>query len=305
MRILNLILVSALVAAASAVPHHKMANKTRRPNEDYIEWYDCSGQEVGNYANPRDCTRYIACTTGYVSDMACPDCDQNNQLCAGNPYLVWDDDIKRCEWPATTTCNQEPVTTELPVTTTTTTTEVPVTEGTETTEDSGETTTTTTEDPGNGDVCKSRKAGDSCDQEDCEHCGYCRDKMSFYFRCERTFSADPKDPITGVIVHESCDPNLWWNPDLKPPGVEVGGACDEWGNLSPEVQKKYNEDPECVPEVCLWGQEEGDECSGKYWYYNPETHGSFDKRESLKCNGALVWDPATETCRNAEHVEGC
>jgi len=263
----KLFLLVAAVSAVAAVPHKGF----KRPNYDNIDYYDCSGKADGNYVHPTDCTRFIMCSNGRAADMACPDCDMNNVSgCAGSPYQFWDQDKDRCEWPRDTHCAiQEP--------------EEP-------------------EEPEEPQRCGGKKAGDACQPDDCEHCGWCENKNSSYFRCERTFPSDPKLPASGVIVREECDADLWWNPDLKPSGATQGGACDRWDNLSDEVKEGYKSDEGCVaPEpVCEWGQDEDDKCSGNFWFFNPET---MAKREDLKCNDDLLWDQASETCRNS--VAGC
>jgi len=261
------ILVGTVVAIAAAVPHHK---SLKRPNHDHIDYYDCTGKSVGNHVHPSDCTRYIACSTGGVaSDMACAPCNQHDEGCLDQPFLHYNRSTGSCEWPATTTCvsGEDPVEEE-------------------------------------EEVCAGRTAGASCSKDDCEHCGYCKDKMSFYFRCERTFPSDPKLEITGVWVHESCDSDLWWNPELKPTDATEGGACDRWENLSPATQAKYKSDPNCVEEekVCEWGQDEGDACTGRYWYLDPAVD---EDRQDLSCGDGLIWDPATETCRSCSNVAGC
>lgn len=132
--------------------------------------------------------------------------------------------------------------------------------------------------------------------------------MSQYYRCNRTFPSDPKLEITGKWVIESCDSDLWWDPDLKPSSeVEegFGGACNKWDNLSPATKEKWRTDKSCkavLEEVCLWGQDEGDQCSERYWYYDPDT---MAVREDLSCPTGLLWDQATETCRSCGNVAGC
>jgi len=201
--------------------------------------------------------------------MACGACNQNDAQCLDQPFLHYNSSTDSCEWPATTPCvaGDEPVEEE--------------------------------------EVCEGKTEGAPCSKDDCEHCGYCKDKMSYYFRCERTFPSDPKLEITGVWVHEECDSDLWWNPDLKPKDAEVGGACDRWENLSEATQDKYKSDPNCVAEekVCLWGQDGEDTCSGRYWYWEPAM--GEDERQNLSCGAGLIWDPATETCRACSNVVGC
>jgi hypothetical protein len=270
--ILVIVGVAVLAASASAAPRKsKIADIYSRSNHDNVDYYDCQDKLKGNYTHPWDCTRFITCSNGRASDMACADCDKNNaQQCAGLDYLVYDKSVDRCEWPADTQCDPDPQ-------------------------------TTTTEKPP-GKPCHEIKEGDSCGQDECRHCGFCEAKMSYFLRCERVFPSDPKDPITGKWVKEACDDNLWWNPDNKPPGESEGGSCDYWDKLSQAVKDAYLSDETCVPdELCEWGQDKGDKCSERYWY-QPNGNGN---RVPLECSTGLMWDPATETCRSCEHIQGC
>lgn len=56
----------------------------------------CRGKRNGNYANPRNCHGYIACSNGYTHYMPCP---------AG---LKWNDNKKRCDWPRNVHCSGHP-----------------------------------------------------------------------------------------------------------------------------------------------------------------------------------------------------
>lgn len=260
-----ILLVLATIAAVAAVPHKAL----KRPNHDHIDYYDCTGKATGNHVHPTDCTRFISCSAGGVaSDMACPDCNQHDEKCAGEPFLRWSAATGNCEWPADTECS---------------------TDGDDSSGDSD---------------CEGIAVDGDCDKDTCEHCGFCKDKMSHFYRCNRTFPSDPKLEITGKWVLESCDSDLWWNPDLKPEGVAVGGACDKWDNLSPETQKKYKDDKSCVdiPPVCAWGQDEADKCSERYWYLDPAT---MSEKENLSCPSGLLWDQATETCRSCANIDAC
>jgi hypothetical protein len=102
----------------------------------------------------------------------------------------------------------------------------------------------------------------------------------------------------GVVVKEECDLELWWNPHSAPNEWGLGGACDHWENLDPDVQKAYKEDEICYEEerVCEWGQDAEDICSGKYWYLGPEL-GAV--KEYFSCADDLLWDQASETCRQS------
>ncbi|XP_021943297.1 uncharacterized protein LOC110841905 isoform X2 [Folsomia candida] len=294
---LSLLMGLAAIGWAAKENHHKDNVAPRsRPNYDHIDYYDCSGKPNGTYVHPTDCTRFIMCSNGYASDMACPDCDLPNTLCHGSPYLTYDGFKERCEWPKITECivdppATDPPTTDPPATTTTT-----------------KKTTTTTKEPTTATpitICHGITAGHTCEKDQCQPCGYCWNLHSFYFRCQRTFPSDPKLEITGEWVHEECDPDLWWNPDLKPSsGVEdgFGGACDKWENLSNATRDGYLADENCVviPDVCEWGQDDDDKCTGRYWYYDPKT---MEDREDLECPDGLKWDQASENCRKC--VDGC
>jgi hypothetical protein len=268
--------VLVATASANAVPRRsKIAVVHSRPNHDNVDYYDCHGKQDGNYLHPLDCTRFITCSNGRASDMACGDCDKNNvHGCAGLDYLVYDKGADQCEWPVDTQCDTHPPP-----------------------------TTTTAKPPGSHKPCSEIKEGDSCGEDECRHCGFCEEKMSYFLRCERVFPSDPKDPVTGRWVKAACDGNLWWNPDNKPAGESEGGSCDFWDNLSQAVRDAYLNDETCVPdaELCEWGQEDKDKCTGTYWY-QPNGNGN---RQTLNCSTGLVWDPATETCRGCEHVQGC
>ena len=77
-----------------------------RANISNVDYYDCTGKANGNYIHPTDCTRFIKCQDGQATDMACPDCDmeQNPTQCAGSEYLFWDQTRDRCEFPSDTQC---------------------------------------------------------------------------------------------------------------------------------------------------------------------------------------------------------
>src|SRR5687768_7854647 len=127
---------------------------------------------------------------------------------------------------------------------------------------------------------------------------------SYYYRCERIIPEDPKDEIVGVIVHEECDHNLWWNPDIKPLDAENGGACTPWVNLTSSVQAEYKSDQLCVEEICVWDQDH--HCSPDYYFYDPKVHDrEKGERENFTCPGDLIWDPASETCGSCERVKDC
>jgi len=312
----TVICFNSVVFTAGSRPHNsKNKDVKSRPNYDFIDYYDCSGKENGNYIHPTDCTRFIICSNTHASDMACPDCDLPNSQCLGQPYLIWDAAKDRCEWPEGTECVTDPgsgisttTTTTRSTTTTTTTKSTTTTTPTTTTEKPADPTTPEPDPP---TTCQElAKEGDPCDKNDCQPCGYCWELHSFFLRCSRTFPSDPKLPITGVWVHEACDNDLWWNPDLRPTLGEDeqeegwGGACDHWDNLSEETKAGYNQDENCVKpvKVCEWGQDEKDTCSGRYWYFDPNT---MTDRENMSCTGDLIWDQGSETCRECQHVEGC
>ncbi|OXA64280.1 uncharacterized protein LOC110841593 [Folsomia candida] len=300
-----LVLVAIAWGADTDSDSHEDSKASRysRPNYDHIDYYDCSGKPNGQYIHPSDCTRFIICSNGYASDMACPNCDLANTLCFGIPFLRYDAFKERCEWPKITECIVDPPPTDTPEETEGTTAEATTT--------TKKTTTTTTEEPttqtpvANITICHGITAGLPCGKNQCQPCGYCWNLHSFYFRCQRDFPSDPKLDITGVWVHESCDGDLWWDPDLKPSsGVEdgFGGACNKWDNLSNATRDGYLADENCViiPEVCEWGQDEEDKCTGRYWYYDPK---HMEDREDLECPDGLKWDQASETCRKC--VDGC
>ncbi|KAK3591081.1 hypothetical protein CHS0354_005478 [Potamilus streckersoni] len=50
----------------------------------------CVGVRDGDYQNCRDCHKFVSCSNGYKYDMPCPS------------NLVWDDNVKRCEWKSNT-----------------------------------------------------------------------------------------------------------------------------------------------------------------------------------------------------------
>ncbi|KAL3884579.1 hypothetical protein ACJMK2_024711 [Sinanodonta woodiana] len=50
----------------------------------------CVGKINGDYQYCPDCRKYVACSNGYKHIMPCP------------AKLVWDDNLKRCEWMSST-----------------------------------------------------------------------------------------------------------------------------------------------------------------------------------------------------------
>jgi len=129
--------------------------------------------------------------------------------------------------------------------------------------------------------------GDSCTEEDCHPCGYCHDQVFYYLRCDHTIPSDPRGNVTGVVVREECE-DLYWNPDHE------GGSCDFWTGLSPTWQDHWEADARCdiARDVCKWGQEKVDECSGKHWYYEPKVGTT-----NLTCPEDLLWHQASEGCQ--------
>ncbi len=91
---------------------------------------------------------------------------------------------------------------------------------------------------------------------------------------------------------------------MKPSHSANGGACDHWDNLSQETKDRYNLDESCVKraELCEWGQDVEDICTGRYWYWDPNT---MTDKQHMSCNDDLVWCPITETCRDCKNVESC
>ena len=58
---------------------------------------DCTGQTDGDYQSCTNCNMYVTCSNGITyADRPCP---------AAN--LVWDDNLKRCEY-VSTTCTGPP-----------------------------------------------------------------------------------------------------------------------------------------------------------------------------------------------------
>jgi len=287
----------AAAAVATALPHKSFRS---RDNFDDVDYFDCSGKADGDYLHPTDCTRFIKCHNGRAADMACADCDQNNVAeCAGNPYLVFNLTQDACDWPAKTKCGNSDVTDPPPEPTQAPTTQAPVDpSAAPSTEDAG-----TTEDaPAPIEEPCPFKEGDDCGAEECRHCGYCLDKVSYFLRCNKTKPHNPHEEITGVIVREECDEKSWWNPDLKPEGVELGGACDSWDGLSQKVKDQYHHDPTCNPPICEWGQDIA--CTSSYWYYDPKTM-PVGSRLDLECQSGYIYDPSEETCRESGKVKGC
>jgi len=273
----RIVIFLAAVTVTIAVPHKSLRS---RPNYDDVDYYDCSKNADGNYNHPTDCTRFITCHNHRAADMACPDCDLNNIYeCAGNQYLVFNATENSCEWPRYTECgggHTEKTTTEAP--------------------------TSTTPPSSNGTEPCPFKEGDTCGENECRHCGYCVDKVSYFLRCARTKPNNPHDPITGVIVLDQCGERSWWNTELKPEGVSVGGACDSWDGLPDWLKNQYNSDPACNPPICEWGQDVP--CTSQYWYFDP-TSMPFGSRLDLQCQSGYIWDPSGETCRERADVPGC
>lgn len=134
--------------------------------------------------------------------------------------------------------------------------------------------------------------GEPCDDFGCSRCGFCWGNRTFYLECNDTNSR---------IIRNECDPGLWWNEFEKPLlGVAVAGVCDEWQNLPPSMQQKYQNDPNCVTPHCHWGQKDADRCTKKYWLSNDS--GNV---EHLECGGNLVWDNVKQQCILCENVLGC
>jgi len=273
---------AVLVAAVASAPHkahgpHDVDGvENSRPNIPDSDIYNCTGHSDGNYNHPTDCTRFISCSNTRTFDMACGDCDLNNKIeCDGEEYLVYRHSTDQCDWPLNTHCFSRETPPPVPETTAA---PAPVPEP-------------ETETPPGDHWCTDGETtwheGDSCTEEDCHPCGYCHDQVFYYLRCVHTIPSDPRGNVTGVVVREECE-DLYWNPDHE------GGSCDFWTGLSPTWQDHWEADARCdiARDVCKWGQEDDDECSGKHWYYEPKVGTT-----PLTCPEDLLWHQASEGCQ--------
>lgn len=268
--------VAAVLAAALASANAKAASIHE---EHPIDWYDCSQQKDGNYVHPSDCTRFISCSGGVASQRDCANCHVDPVHCPEG-RLVYNSTVDRCLSADQTRCEGggEDNPTDPPATTEPAQTET-------TPEDQTETTPGGTDPPATDAPNPDPVEGDDCDPENCRNIGYCQS----YLRCDKE---------TGKWVAESCGENLAWNP-LNPNGTDQihGGNCDLWDNLSPEVERKYRTDKDCL--ACFW--EARGECNQEYDYQPP--NGTHRNVLRLSCAEGLVFSQEKETCQRCEDVK--
>lgn len=157
-----------------------------------------------------------------------------------------------------------------------------------------------TTEPPKEDPCDNYYEGKPCLENDCSQCGFCVNRISYFYRCDR-----PNEDESGVIVREQCHGKLWWNPHGRSLPVSIDsldGSCDFWENLSEDTKQQYKEDAACFPPLyCNWGQDEN--CSPRYWFEDPEKE---IKRENITCpsynDEQLLWDPISESCQECKYV---
>lgn len=273
----------------------------RRPNFDNVKYYDCSAKENGNYLHPNDCTRFITCSNGRASDMACPDCDVNNiKGCQGNPYLVYDVKNDTCDWPNVTPCHNSSSTTAVPIPDPSPPpTEAPTHPPTET--PTHPPTEASTDPPAPGD-CKYAE-GDPCNPNDCDQCDYCVNKKSFYYRCARVEPENPLKPATGTWVLEQCAEGDFVD-DANPLAAKLtGGQCTPWDFLHEATKEKYKNDKNCIPdrEKCEYGQNADQICGPNYWF-KETTKSPKDERS---CPTGNIWDQQRQNCKPCKQVDSC
>lgn len=58
-------------------------------DQDFIDWYDCSGKENGDYYHPTDCHKFITCSNGNAAERDCPQCIVSPSKCPSG-RLVFD-----------------------------------------------------------------------------------------------------------------------------------------------------------------------------------------------------------------------
>lgn len=208
--------------------------------------------------------------------------DPTDNPCNSVTTTSTDCDYETTEPYDTTTTEETPTQSE----------ETPTTDGDEetttpiniqTTEDTSITDDTENPLPPDGTTTSSPIAED-CDPETCKLEGYCRT----YKKCNLT---------TRKWTLHKCGIGLFWNSEWN--FAEIGGSCDQWDNLSTELQGKYRADLDCFPIDCFF--EGKDQCSGSYVFHPNGTDLRF--RIELKCPPDLIWDDEQKTCNFCENVK--
>jgi len=156
-------------------------------------------------------------------------------------------------------------------------------------------TASTTEKPGDDEKCP--EEGATCDEKvDCKQCGDC----DVYYKCDggvwKKFECG-KISIGGIVYIAD---KLFWNKN----GTVHGGSCVHWADLTPRLQMKYREDPECKP-ICEYNPDPT--CIRRYTYKNPDFgSGVWDSPPiTLECAKETKWSQAAKTCVLCGPADDC
>jgi hypothetical protein len=254
----NLFVLAAALALASAA-----ATKEDHVANGGVEVDGaiCIGRDIGDYEHPSMCSKFIACASGgRAFEMPCAPCTVEEGSCPDG-VLHYSEEKGQCDFVDKAGC--------------------------------GKPTTTTPRPP-------TLQPGDPCDDADnCTIIGDCH----WYRFCERGVSEDHEGHKgegihPGFLVFGECkeEHNLYFNPELND-GVH-GGSCDFWGNLSDDLKRKYNEDPDCIDPHCEWIPDPDEGCCHHYSYFHPREFGG--KVQNLECpswNGnQLLWSQVDKAC---------
>jgi len=266
-------LVSTMAAATGEdhLPGHK-------DSEQPVDWYDCSGKDLGNYNHPHDCTKFMTCAPAGAYERDCAACHVHPDNCPEG-RLHYNEPQDKCLWADEAGCSAGGGPTHAPPTTTTQASEERPVEGT------------------------------PCDPEDADKCwtnGDCHD----YWWCERDHSDHKGEGKPGTWRYGKCnqDFNLYFNPHRANNSVH-GGVCDHWTNLDDDLKDQYNKDPSCIDPHCEWRELE--ECGTHYEYMHPkETDGDFWvldcpnlNTNSMSANDQLLWSQREKNCLHCSEVK--
>jgi len=246
-----------------------------------VDWYDCTGREVGNHNHPTTCTKFMACTEGGDAyEMDCALCQPNDPRCPDG-RTHYNKAADACLWPDEAGCAGD----HQPPTTTTTTEPTPTTGPT---------------------PCP--LPGEECDPDDCELCGDCHD----YVWCERVECDKETDRCDekrkGTVQPGECkeEHNLFFDPRAKDSDIH-GGVCNFWSNLDRDTKRKYNEDEKCINPHCEWKVDPLNEwCAPTYLYFHPDKNEGNETR--ITCpeldGDQLLWSQADRNCVHCSDLRG-
>lgn len=139
--------------------------------------------------------------------------------------------------------------------------------------------------------------GSPCDPKavDCAQCDWCEDRVSSYYRCVQVRPENPFKPVTGYWSRENCTHGYLVDPTKPLTGQTAGGQCVAWDDLHADTKKAYLSQERCnlPPKLCIYGQDEDDECTKNYWFQEDPWVSRVDQ----SCQGAGdVFHLESENC---------